>query len=165
LRHGRTLKPFPKARYLRHAPRELNGFRSIIPSGIVPFGWRTITLGMHWVVCRIAAKKETAMTNGMSVGEANLTSSEWSSSKPAGKNGKASSVNAVATLQHDKPTGRRAGGSIVNQALLGGFFDPRSSSLSLAALAQAAAFSGKRLVIEIRDENPVKIVRTSTRGM
>jgi hypothetical protein len=105
------------------------------------------------------------MTNGMSVGEAKLTLSEWSSSKPIGKNDKASSVDSAATLQHDKPTGRRAGRRIVNQALLGGFLDPKSSSLSLAALAQSAAFSGKRLVIEIRDENPVKIVRTSTRGM
>jgi len=53
----------------------------------------------------------------------------------------------------------------VDQSLLGGFLDPKSSSLSLAALARAAAFSGKRLVLEIRDESPVKIIRTSTRGM
>lgn len=105
------------------------------------------------------------MTNGTSVAEANLTSNECSSPKPIGKNGKASSIDAATTLQRDKPTGRRAGRRIVNQVLLGRFLDPKSSSLSLAALAQAAACSGKRLVIEIRDENPVKIVRTSTRGM
>jgi hypothetical protein len=105
------------------------------------------------------------MTNGMSVNLANLTSSELLPSKPIGKNGKTSSVNAVRTFRHDKAVGRGAGGRIVSQAFLGGFLDPKSSSLSLAALAQAAAFSGKRLVIEIRDENPVKIVRTSTRGM
>ena len=52
-----------------------------------------------------------------------------------------------------------------NQSMLGGILDPKSSSLSLTALAQAAASSGKRLVVEIRDETPVRIVRTSTKGM
>ena len=62
-----------------------------------------------------------------------------------------------------KVTSRR--GQIGDQSLLRGLLDPKSSSLSLTALARAAAFSGKRLVIEIRDENPVRIVRTSTKGM
>jgi hypothetical protein len=52
-----------------------------------------------------------------------------------------------------------------NQSMLGGLLNLKSSSLSLTALAQAAASSGKRLVVEIRDETPVKIVRTSTKGM
>jgi hypothetical protein len=73
--------------------------------------------------------------------------------------------SATRTAQRDKTTGRPAGRRVVNQSLLGGLLDPKSSSLSLSALAQAAAFSGKRLVLEIRDENPVKIIRTSTRGM
>jgi hypothetical protein len=51
------------------------------------------------------------------------------------------------------------------QSLLGGLLDLKSSSLSLTALAQAAASSGKRLIIEIRDETPVKIVRTSASGL
>jgi hypothetical protein len=105
------------------------------------------------------------MTNGILASEANLTSSGWLSSKSIGKEGKASSTNDARTLRRDKATGRRAGGRIVDQSLLGVFLDPKSSSLSLTALAQAAAFSGKRLILEIRDENPVKIVRTSTRGM
>jgi hypothetical protein len=86
------------------------------------------------------------MANAMLIREANFSS-------------------ATRTAQHDKTTGRRAGRRVVDQSLLGGLLDPKSSSLSLSALAQAAAFSGKRLVLEIRDENPVKIIRTSTRGM
>ncbi len=105
------------------------------------------------------------MTNGILASEANLTSSGWLPSKSIGKKGKASSANTARTLRRDRATGRRAGGRIVDQSLLGGFLDPKSSSLSLAALARAAAFSGKRLVLEIRDESPVKIIRTSTRGM
>jgi hypothetical protein len=112
----------------------------------------------------LTAKKETAMTTGILASEANLTSSGLLSSKAIWKKDKASSANATRTLRLDKATGRRAGGRIVDQSLLGGLLDPKSSSLSLAALAQAAAFSGKRLVLEIRDENPVKIIRTSTPG-
>jgi hypothetical protein len=54
---------------------------------------------------------------------------------------------------------------MLNQPMLVGLLDPKSSSLSLTALAQAAASSGKRLVVEIRDETPVRIVRTSIKGM
>jgi hypothetical protein len=64
--------------------------------------------------------------------------------------------------RHGNATG---GSKMLNQSMLVGLLDPKSSSLSLAALAQAAASSGKRLVVEIRDETPVKIVRTLTRGM
>jgi hypothetical protein len=74
-------------------------------------------------------------------------------------------VASEGTLRRHTAVGRRTGGQIIGQTLLGGLFDPKSSSLSLSALAQAAAFSGKRLVLEIRDENPVRIIRTSTRGM
>jgi hypothetical protein len=112
----------------------------------------------------LTAKKETAMTNAILASEANLTSSGLLSSKSIGKKGKGSSANAARTLRVDK-AGGRAEGRKVAQTLLGGLLDPKSSSLSLAALARAAAFSGKRLVLEIRDENPVKIIRMSTRGM
>jgi len=105
------------------------------------------------------------MTNGLLASEANLTSSRLLSSKSIGKEGKASSANAARTARRDKAAGRRAGGRMVDQSLLDVFLDPKASSLSFTALAQAAAFSGKRLVLEIGDENPVKIVRTSTRGM
>jgi hypothetical protein len=52
-----------------------------------------------------------------------------------------------------------------NKSMWSGLLDRKSSSLSLAALAQAAASSGKRLVVEIRDETPVKIVRLSTKNI
>jgi hypothetical protein len=140
----------------------LSGFRPTIPIGDC-----TLQLAddHYWRAFESQLKKETAMTNGILASEANLTSSGWLSSKSIGKEGKASSTNDARTLRRDKATGRRAGGRIVDQSLLGVFLDPKSSSLSLTALAQAAAFSGKRLILEIRDENPVKIVRTSTRGM
>jgi hypothetical protein len=64
--------------------------------------------------------------------------------------------------RHPEPERRY---KMYNQSMLGGLLDPKSSSLSLTALAQAAASSGKRLVVEIRDETPVKIVRTSTKGL
>ena len=105
------------------------------------------------------------MTNGIVVGEANLPSIRLFESKAITKRGKASSADATRTVRHDKTVGRRAGGRMAGQSLLAGLLDPRSSSLSLTALAQTAAFSGKRLILEIRDENPVRIVRTTTRGI
>jgi hypothetical protein len=110
-----------------------------------------------------ALKKEAAMTNGILASEMSLSSSRWSSSKSIRKRG-ISPADAAKIVRHDKPTGSGAGERIVDQALLGGLLDPKSSSLSLTALAQAAASSGKRLILEIRDENPVRIIRTSTRG-
>jgi len=105
------------------------------------------------------------MTNGILASEANLSSSMWLPSKSIGKKGKGSSAVIPTTHRRHKAVDRRTGGRIIGQSILGGLLDPKSSSLSLIALAQAAAFSGKRLVIEIRDENPVRIIRTSTRGM
>ena len=105
------------------------------------------------------------MTNGIVASEANLSSIRLFDSRSIAKRVKTSSVDTTRTVRRDKAVGRRAGGRMAGQSLLGGLLDPRSSSLSLTALAQTAAFSGKRLILEIRDENPVKIVRTSTRGM
>jgi len=108
-------------------------------------------------------KKETAMTNGIVAIEANLASCGLMSSKSIGDKGKKTSLSATETFRRDTGIGRR--GRAGDRALLRGLLDRKSSSLSLAALARAAAISGKRLVLEIRDENPVRIVRTSTRGM
>jgi hypothetical protein len=119
----------------------------------------------HFGFEELKARKEMAMTNAILASEANLTSSGLLSSKSIGKKGKGSSANAARTLRVDKAAGRRTEGRTVAQTLLGGLLDPKSSSQSLAALARVAAFSGKRLVLEIRDENPVKIIRMSTRGM
>jgi hypothetical protein len=102
------------------------------------------------------------MTNGILANEANLAPGELLTSRLIGKRVKPSSVSVAKTLR-DKAIGspRRT----VDQALVPGLLHPKSSSLTLTALARAAAFSGKRLVLEIRDENPVRIIRTSTRGM
>jgi hypothetical protein len=104
------------------------------------------------------------MANGILATGANLSMSGWLSSKSIGKNGNSSTSDAAKTVQRDKAARRREG-RIVDRPLLACLLDPKTSSLSLTALAQAAAFSRKRLVLEIRDENPVKIVRTSTGGM
>jgi hypothetical protein len=53
----------------------------------------------------------------------------------------------------------------MSRSLLPVLCDPTSSSLSLSALVQSAAFSGKRLVVEIRDVRAVRTVRRSIRGM
>jgi hypothetical protein len=106
--------------------------------------------------------KEAAMTNGVLISEANLAPNELSSTKSIGKKAKAS-LKLARLLQSDNAVGRLS--QITDQSLLRGLLDPKSSSPSLMVLAKAAAFSGKRLVLEIRDDNPVRIIRTSTREM
>ncbi|SRR5216683_5659745 len=104
------------------------------------------------------------MTNGVLVSEVNQSLSVLLSSTSIGKKGRASSTDAASKVRRAKGS-RQEGGRMIDQSLLAGLLDPKTSSLSLTALVQAAAFSGKRLVLEIRDENPVQIVRTPTRGM
>jgi hypothetical protein len=104
-----------------------------------------------------------AMTNVIPANELILSSTGLLSSNPTGKAGTHS--DAAPAIRLDKVSARRAPAGIVQQSLLCGLLDPRSSSRSLAALARAAASSGKRLILEIRDETPVRIVRTSTKGM
>ena len=55
----------------------------------------------------------------------------------------------------EKPRRRREKGGFH----LDGLIDAQHRSLSLNALARSAALSGKRLIIEIRDQHPVKIIR------
>jgi len=111
----------------------------------------------------LATKKEATMTIGILANEATLAPGELLTSKLIGKRVKPSSVSVAKTLRDDKAIDRPR--RTVDQALVPGLLHPKSSSLTLTALARAAAFSGKRLVLEIRDENPVRIIRTSTRGM
>jgi hypothetical protein len=103
------------------------------------------------------------MMNGISVSEANLASSGLLTSRLIGGPVGSSSVGTAKTLRRDKVVGkpRRA----LEQSLVRGLLTTKTSSLSLKSLVRVAAISGKRLVLEIRDENPVRIVRTSTRGM
>lgn len=103
------------------------------------------------------------MTNMILASEANSALSELLAPQSIGEKSSASSARTSRTLQRSKAAGRH--GRTGDQSLLRGLLDPKSSSLSLTALARAAAFSGKRLVLEIRDENPVRIVRTSIKGM
>jgi hypothetical protein len=103
------------------------------------------------------------MTKGIVASEMNVSTSGFLPSKLSGKAGRVSSASQVRGLRRDPAHGEY--GRVAAQSLLGGILDPKSSSSPLRALARAAAISGKRLVLEIRDENPVRIIRTSTRGM
>jgi hypothetical protein len=42
--------------------------------------------------------------------------------------------------------------------------DPQNNDVSLVMLARAATLSGKRLIVEIRDQNPVKTIRAISRN-
>jgi hypothetical protein len=55
----------------------------------------------------------------------------------------------------EKPRRRSEKGGFHLDSLI----DAQHRSLSLNALARSAALSGKRLIIEIRDQHPVKIIR------
>jgi len=73
-----------------------------------------------------------------------------------------SSSGAARIVRREK-AGQREGGRF-GEALPTGLLDRNMTSPTLASLAQAAASSGKRLILEIRDENPVQVVRTTTKG-
>lgn len=102
------------------------------------------------------------MANGISASEADLASSGLFSAKSTEKRGRASSSNIARALRREQATGMQ--GQTHDQSLLQRLLDPKSSSLSLTALAKSAASSGKRLVLEIRDDHPVRIIRTSAKG-
>jgi hypothetical protein len=103
--------------------------------------------------------------NAIVVKEANLSLRGLFSPKTIMKKNRAASSRAAKTMGCEKEPGRRTGARPFDQSSLGGLLEPKSSSLSLAALAQAAAAAGRRLIVEIRDETPVKIVRISTSGV
>jgi hypothetical protein len=107
-------------------------------------------------------RKRAAMTNGTLPSKATLASNGLLTPKLIAEKAKPSYVSIAGTLRSDKTSRSRRPG---DQSLVRGLLDPKSSSLSLKALARTAAFSGKRLVLEIRDANPVQIVRVSTPGM
>jgi hypothetical protein len=113
----------------------------------------------------VIEKERDAMTKGISLTEANLPMGEFPPSSLIGRKGKALPASDARTVRSHKAAGRRGAGLRFDQSLLGGLLDPKTSSHSLAALAHAAAFSGKRLILEIRDDNPVRIVRTYTAGI
>lgn len=83
-----------------------------------------------------------------------------------GRKGRVPSADAAKTDRHQKAPAKRPRRRLFDQPLLGaGLLNPKTSSLSLAVLARAAASSGKRLILEIRDDQPVKVIRTYTMGI
>jgi len=101
--------------------------------------------------------------NGILASEASLASNGSLTATLIAKKSETSAAGVAKAPLRSKAASRSR--RVFDQPLMRGLLDARSSSLSLKTLARAAAFSGKRLVLEIRDENPVRIVRTSTRGM
>lgn len=101
------------------------------------------------------------MTNDVVTGQANQSPVVFVPSKVNGKTCTASSTKAGRRAN----AGRRERGALVDQFLLSGLLDPKTSALPFAVLTEAAVLLGKRLILEIRDENPVQVVWTSTRGM
>jgi hypothetical protein len=140
----------------RHPERERLSFRpSSSPEPSANLGSGLVSL----VLTRTASgQKETPMTNSILVSEAALSPppSFGTTIIPATT---ALSPDPAKTSAKERAAGKRLERRILDRSLLGAFLDPRTSSLSLKALAQAANTSGKRLVLEIRDETPVRIVR------
>jgi hypothetical protein len=71
----------------------------------------------------------------------------------------------VSSANAEPKTGRRRypKGEIARERGTGLFqldrlLDPKNTAVSLVTLARAAALSGKRLVVEIRDQHPVKVI-------
>jgi len=71
----------------------------------------------------------------------------------------------VSSANAEPKTGRRQypKGEIARQrgtglSQLDRLLDPKNTAVSLVTLARAAALSGKRLVVEIRDQHPVKFI-------
>jgi hypothetical protein len=118
---------------------------------------------MQFRIEELQEKKEAAMTNRTLPDEDDLASSGSRTSKLITETAKPSAFRVASTVLSNKISdrSRRTG----DQSLVRGLLDPKSSSLSLTALARTAALSGKRLMLEIRDDNPVRIVRVSTRGI
>ena len=78
--------------------------------------------------------------------------------QPARTNGRSAGFTATAAQLKGK---RHTAGLHLNAVRK--LLDPRmTSSLSLAALAEAVSSTGQRLVVEIRDERPVRVVRTAS---
>jgi hypothetical protein len=80
--------------------------------------------------------------------------------------GKVFSLSSVepkmARRQYSRGEIAREQGAALSQ--LDKLLDPQNTAVSLVTLARAAALSGKRLVVEIRDQHPVKIIETKKKG-
>ena len=103
------------------------------------------------------------MTNGTLPNSANYASSGLLTPKLTAERIVPAAAGAARVRRSDKTSSTSS--RTREQSLVRGLLNPKLSSLSLTALARTAALSGKRLMLEIRDENPVQIVRVSTRGL
>ena len=112
---------------------------------------------------KLTEMKEAVMANGTLPNSANHASSGLLTPKLTAERIVPVAAGAARGRRADKTssTPRRTR----EQSLVRGLLNPKLSSLSLTSLARTAALSGKRLMLEIRDENPVQIVRVSTRGL
>jgi hypothetical protein len=72
--------------------------------------------------------------------------------------GSASVEPKTARRQYQRSEIAREQGAALSQ--LDRLLDPQNTAVSLVTLARAAALSGKRVVVEIRDQHPVKIIET-----
>jgi len=102
------------------------------------------------------------MENAIAVGHTRYSSEELSQ-RISGEESES------ATIQVEVTRGQRTKGWIHKErknglSQLDRLLDPQNNAVSLVMLARAAALSGKRLVVEIRDQNPVKIIGTINRN-
>lgn len=95
------------------------------------------------------------MTNVSLARKDDLPLNTMLSPKPNRKR-RTSPSGAAKNMRREKD--RPQGGGGFREALPKGLLDRKMTTLTLASLAQAATNSGKRLILEIRDENPVQIV-------
>jgi hypothetical protein len=105
------------------------------------------------------------MLNTILVNETSLSRRSSLSREAIAQQGGTLSAETLKAAGRKRAPGKPAAGQMFNRSLWGGLLDFKSSSLPLTVLAQAAASSGKRLVVEIHDEAPVKIVHSSMKGV
>jgi exosome complex RNA-binding protein Rrp42 (RNase PH superfamily) len=106
-------------------------------------------------------KEEKVMENAIAVGHTRYSSEELSQ-QISGEESESATVQVVARGQKTKGWIHKEPKNVLSQ--LDRLLDPQNNAVSLVMLARAAALSGKRLVVEIRDQNPVKIIGTINRN-
>jgi hypothetical protein len=73
----------------------------------------------------------------------------------------ANSKPKIGRRQYPKGEIARERGTALSQ--LDRLLDPKTTAVSLVTLARAAALSGKRMVVEIRDQHPVKVIEAKAK--
>jgi hypothetical protein len=75
-----------------------------------------------------------------------------------------SSANAEPKIGRQYAKGEIARERGTGLSQLDRLLDPQNTAVSLVTLARAAALSGKRLVVEIRDQHPVRVIETKEKN-